>query len=174
MIYTIFAVLFLAVLVWFTFRSGKIPPKTVFLGNLVMFLTGVVLYPAVFGYLYFRLSAAGMDSDYVDWAWNALKVFLELSGYPLVIFLFLTCFSALSARWDKKFRSRNARITRYCCSLCCSAAMLLIAPFCSLMAANEQVALNICILILGFANALILRCMFLLEKRDTEQATKAK
>lgn len=168
MIYLLFALLFLAFLIWFTFKSQKMSAKIVFRGNLLMVLCGILLYGAVFGFLYFRLSSDGMDPEFVAWAWNAVKLYMELSGYPLIVFLTLTCFSALSTRWDKKFRSRNARITRFCTSLCCSAVMLLIASFCGLMAANNSVPLDICIYVLGFAKALLLRCMFLLEKKIAE------
>ncbi|MBE6569873.1 MAG: hypothetical protein E7658_06630 [Ruminococcaceae bacterium] len=164
MMYTVIAVLLLGFLVWFTFGCGKIPAKRKFTVNLGMVIAGVLAYPLVFGYLYISLS--GADAVFAEWAWNAMRTFMELSGIPLVIFLFLTCFSAFSTRFDKKFRTKNALLTRYCCCLCCSAAMLLIAPFYSFMTANEQVALEFCVLILGIADALILRCMFLLEKRE--------
>lgn len=169
MIYTVFAVLLLIFLIWLTIRHNNLPPKTAFIGNLMLVLIGGALYALVFGYLSFCLSAEGMDALFVEWAWNALKTYMEISVYPLVVFLFLTCFAALSSRLDKKFRTKNARITRFSTSLCCSAAMLLIAPFYSFMTANEQIPLDACILVLGIADALLLRCMFLIEKHVGEK-----
>jgi len=166
MIYTVIALLILMFLIWFTVRDSKISPKIAWKGNLFLTCIGILLYIAVFLFLILQLSQDTMDADYAAWAWNAVFVFLELSLVPLAIFLFITCFSALSAIWDKKYRSKNARITRYSCSLCCSAAMLLLAPYYSFMTENTQVPLEICILLLGIADALILRCMFLLERRD--------
>ena len=166
MIYTIFAILLFAFLIWFTAHHTKFSSKTVFTANLVMTLIGLTLYLLIFAYLYYSLSVSSVDALFAEWAWNAVKTFMEISGYPMIVFLILTCFAAFSSRIDKKFRSKNSRITRFSCSICCSAVMLLIAFFYSFMAATDVLPLAPCILALGIADALLLRCMFLIEWRE--------
>jgi len=123
--------------------------------------TGFLLFPLTLFRLHTAL--AGQTDVFSAWVRDSMAAYLRYALPALGIFLALTVFCALSALWEKKYRSPLWIRPRMLTSLACSVVLLALAAFFGALSATETVPLAGCIYALGIAGALLLRAMYLAE-----------
>ncbi len=122
---------------------------------------GLLLWPAVL--LLLRGQLAGLETTQAEWAWDTMTTYLRYGGWTTGIFFALTFLCALTALWEKKYRTPLHRRLRSFCSVLASVVLLALAGFFAAMSATEALPLDGYIRLLGVAGALNLRGMYLGE-----------
>ncbi len=122
---------------------------------------GVLLHLAVPVMLWWQ--TAGLEKDAADWVWDMLTTYLRYGLGILCTVLVLTVGAAMTALWDKKYRTTTWRTIRSLCSLASSLVLVALAGFFAAMSVTDLLPLDWYIRLLGIAGALVLRGMFLAE-----------
>lgn len=159
--YGVFCVLLMTGLIFLTFLHMRSPWKWLTVTEGILTAAGVLLHLLLPAILHASLS--GRSENFVTWAWDSLTAYLQYSLPALGIFFGLTVFCALSALWEKKYRSLLWVRLRSVCLLACSVFLLVLAWFFGLMSATDSLPLESCIQAFGVAGVLVLRGMYLAE-----------
>jgi len=144
-------------------QNEAVRPRWLLMAEGILCGGGILLHPVLLLLLRLRLDRGEWEADFADWAWDAVLVYLRYALPALGIFFGITVLCALSARWDKKYRTPMWTVMRSVCSLAASAVLLALAAFFGAMTRTEEMALDIYVYLLGAAGALTLRGMYLAE-----------
>ncbi len=122
---------------------------------------GILLWPVVL--LFLRGQLAGLETTLAEWVWDTMTTYLRYGGWTTGIFFVLTTLCALTALWEKKYRTALHIRLRSSCSVLASVVLLALAGFFAAMSATDALPLDSYIRLLGAAGALTLRGMYLAE-----------
>lgn len=171
--YVFFSILLTLVFIFLTVAGetgrGKNCPHVFFWTNFGFSAAGILLAAVTFLCARSGVFGSGFDAEFVEWAWDMLKVYYQLSLIPCAVFLVisaLSCFIAVLEGTRKRTRhgtGLSAKL-RLCLAVTVvfSVVMLFLAPMYAFMTVNESVALDRFVFLTGFAEALIMRAPLLI------------
>ncbi len=149
------ALVFLTVLEW------QKPRKWLTITEASLCGIGVLAHPILL--LILRGFLSTFREAFASWAWDCVSTYLQYALPALLVCCAITCLSALSAKWVKRYGSNAWRRLRSLFGLACTIVLFAVAGFFGATSTTSELPLAGYIYALGLADALVLRGAYVIE-----------